>query len=63
MDVKIDELEASENFPTLDAKLAAAITRIAQGDLSPRINLMQERVAKTGKIMTGRQMLHIVYEH
>ena len=60
--VSIDELEDSESFPTLDAKLAAAITRVAQGDLSNRINLMMDRKAKAGKMVTGRQMLFLVYE-
>ena len=60
--VSIDELEDSESFPTLDAKLAAAITRIAQGDLSNRINLMMDRKAKAGKLVTGRQMLFLIYE-
>ena len=58
----IDVLEDSESLPTLDAKLAAAITRIAQGDLGNRINLLMERKAKAGKMVTCRQMLFLVYE-
>ena len=40
---KIDELEDSENFSSLDAKLATALSRIAQGDLSHRINFLKEQ--------------------
>ena len=39
----LDKLEDSGNFSTLDAKLGAAITRIAQGDLSQKINLEMEK--------------------
>ena len=53
-------LEDSESFPSLDAKLAAAITRIAQGDVSHRINLAMDLKAQAGKLVTGRQMLYIL---
>ena len=61
--INIDELEDSESFPSLDAKLAAAISRIAQGDLSHRINLLKDRKAQFGKLVTGKQMLFMVFEH
>ena len=56
----VDELADSENFPSLDAKLAVALCRIAQGDLSHRFNIIMERHAKVGKMATGRQMLFLV---
>ena len=42
----LEKLGDSGNFPTLDAKLGAAITRIAQGDLSQRVNLEMEKKLK-----------------
>ena len=56
----IEDFADSESFPTLDAKLAAAICRIAQGDLSHRINLVMDLKARAGTMMTGRQMLYLV---
>ena len=61
--ISLEDLEDSENFSSLDAKLAAAISKIAQGDLSQRINLLKDRKAHDGKYVTGRQMLFMIFEH
>ena len=61
--ITIDELQDSENFPSLDAKLAAALCRIGQGDLNHQFNTLMERPAKAGKMATGRQLLHMVYSY
>ena len=57
----IDEVKDNERRPFLNAKLAAAIILIAQGNLSKQINLMVQCNAITGKFMTGKQMLFLVY--
>ncbi len=59
----IDEFDGSGAFPSLDAKLAAAITKIVSGNLSHKIHLAMETRAKTGRMLTGRQMLLMVYDH
>ena len=43
--ITIDELGDSEAFPSLDAKLAAALSRTLQGDLAQQVNLLKERHA------------------
>ena len=58
----LDLLADSGSFATLDAKLAAAIRKIIQGDLNHKINLISEEKAKAGTMMIGRQMLLKVYE-
>jgi hypothetical protein len=47
---------------TLGTKLAAAVTGIARGDLGAKISLMNEEGAKEGKMISGRQLLWLVYQ-
>ena len=43
--ITVEELGDSEAFPSLDAKLAAALSRTIQGDLAQQVNLVKERHA------------------
>ena len=47
----------------MDAKLAAGIAKVAQGDLGRSINTAKERLALQGIFMKGRQALKMVYDH
>ena len=51
-------------YGTLDAKLAAAITRIITGDFARKVQLEKlKAVESKGFRITGRQLLHMVDEH
>ena len=52
----IEELRNSNGMDTLDAKLGAAISAVAKGDLAREINTYKEKAAKRGWMMKGRQM-------
>ena len=58
-----DSLQDSGKFPTLDVKLSAALTKLAHGDLGREIALQQERAAKDGRLLRGRQALFMIYQH
>ena len=61
--IKIDDLANSGDFASLDAKLAAGIARVAQGDLGRAISTAKERLALKGIFMKGRQALKMIYDH
>jgi hypothetical protein len=56
-------LADSRRFDSLDAKLAAALTEVASGELGRRINLAVELEASKGKMLKGRQILWMVHDH
>ena len=61
--VEIEQYASSGRFPSLDAKLAAALSRILTGDLLHQVNLLKERYAKMGLLLKGRQILWQIYKH
>ena len=61
--ITVEELGDSEAFPSLDAKLAAALSRTLQGDLAQQVNLVKERHAGDGKFLKGRQILWYIHRH
>ena len=50
-------------FPSLDAKIASSISKLAKGELGRSIVQQQEIAAKQGKMLMGRQMLFMVYAY
>jgi hypothetical protein len=47
---------------TLGTKLATAVTGIARGDLGTKISLCNEEGANKGEMVSGRQLLWLVYQ-
>eukprot|EP00971_Amphidinium_carterae_P342388 6481670-Amphidinium_carterae.1 len=51
-------------FQTLDAKLAVGLWKaIGHGELSRRVYVIAEKLASAGRMLAGRQILALVYEH
>ena len=48
-DMKMNKLEDSDGYPSLDAKLAAALPNILTGDLSHQAILLKEKRAIQNK--------------
>ena len=63
VETTFDELRNSDGFDSLDAKLAAALTKIATGELGRRIMLMVEQEASKGRMLKGRQILWMIHEN
>ena len=61
--ITFDDLESCEEFPSLDAKLAAAFSKVVQGDLSHRINPLKDQLAAQRRLVKGRQILLMVCQH
>ena len=61
--ITIEKLASSGRFPSLDAKLAAALSRTLTGDLAQQVNLLKERYAWANKFLKGRQILWQIYKH
>ena len=59
----VEKFIDSEGFPTLDSKLASALSRVTKGMLGRNITLEQEKQASHGRMMNGRQILLMVYQH
>ena len=58
-----DDFRDSEGFDSLDAKLAAALTKIATGELGRRITLMVEQEASKERMLKGRQILWMIHDN
>ena len=59
-----DQLSVSGKiWESVDVRLAAAIQAHAKGQLGRQINAASEKAINENKILKGRQMLHIIYEH
>ena len=54
-------LGSSGMFPTLDSKLAVAISKISSGEFARRLGNLEEQSAESGRLVRGRQMLHMMY--
>jgi hypothetical protein len=50
-------LSDSGTFVTLDAKIAAAITKLSEGDLGRQLTNAKEKGMKEGRLVKGRQLL------
>ena len=61
--VTADMLSDSTPFSTLDFKLAHALAKVVTGTLGRSINVEKEKLANEGKMMTGRQILLMIYQH
>jgi hypothetical protein len=51
-----DLLADSGEFGTLDIKLAAALTKVATGEIGRKVTLAVETEAKPGRMLKGRQI-------
>jgi hypothetical protein len=56
-------LYISEPFHTLDAKLAAALTKIMTGEFARQVYILMEESAAKGLFLKGRQILLLFYQH
>jgi hypothetical protein len=56
-------LYESAPFHTLDAKLAASLTKIMTGEFARQIYILMEESASRGKFLKGRQILLLLYQH
>ena len=61
--VTLATLAESGEFPTLDAKLAAALSKATTGEFARRINIVKEERAVKGLLLKGRQILFLIYQH
>ena len=50
----IDDLHDSGHFPSLDAKLAASLSKALTGELARQINIVKEQKASEGLFLKGR---------
>jgi len=57
-----DELEDCEGFLTLDAKIASALFDILTGEFKRRVQNLEEKASRLGKMMTGRQLAWLIYD-
>ena len=53
----------SSGFSTLDSKLAAALAKVLTGALGRSIDVEKEKLAQDGRLMKGREILHVIYKH
>lgn len=56
-------LNDSGASPSLDAKLACALSAMLSGEMVRAIIIMKEQLALEGKLVKGRQILFEVYKH
>ena len=47
----------------MDFKIASGLNDILHGDFLRRVNLLDEEYQKKGRLMTGRQVAYMIYEH
>ena len=57
------DLAETDGFATLDSKLATALRKVVTGTLSRSVNVEKEKLAASGQMMTGRQILLMIYTH
>jgi hypothetical protein len=51
----------SDPFRSLDAKLQAALNKLTKGEQARKLSIVQERLALTGQLLSGRQHLLFIY--
>ena len=54
--------DPSDRLRTMDAKLAEALGRVVKGEMSRRVAIDAEKAALAGSLLTGRQILFMVYQ-
>ena len=54
--------DPTDRLRTLDAKLAEALGRVVKGETSRRVAIASEKAALEGSLLTGRQILFMVYQ-
>ena len=60
----VETLQDSGSFPSLDAKVAAAFTKmLGRRDLGRQIIVAQEKAAIERKMLQGRQIACLIYKH
>jgi hypothetical protein len=62
-DITFELLAESEGFATLDSKLAAAVLKVAKGEIGRKLSRLAEVAAREGRPLKGHQCLFVVYEH
>ena len=55
-------VDDTDRHRALDAKLADALLKVVKGDLSRRLAVMSESLAKHGRVLAGRQILFMIYK-
>ena len=61
--VTTKDLDDSEGFITLDAKLLSSLTNCAEGDLARQLNTFKETKEKAKEPIKGRQILLLFHEY
>ena len=61
--LSLEELEDDEGFETLSAKAATGFLNIVHGEFARQIENYEEELSKKEKMLNGRQMAFLVYEH
>ena len=62
-ELSFKQLHETDEFESLDTKLAAALMKAQRGELGRQITIKEQAMAKGGKRLKGRQMLKMVYEY
>ena len=57
-----ESLQDPGMFPSLDAKLASAIARVAKGRIAKRLSLKTKELARKRMMISGRQSLWVAYK-
>ena len=55
--------ECPKKYATLDRKLRTALCKITQGELGRSIDVKEQRALRDGKMLKGRQVLWMMYDH
>jgi hypothetical protein len=58
-----ESLADSGEFGVLDCKLAAAFGKILNGEIGRQVNLAEEKAAKNGHMLKGRQIAYMVMDY
>ena len=53
----------SGNFLTLDFKIAAGLSKIIKGEFKRRVQLVEEQANNKNRMLTGRQIAWMIYNH
>ena len=54
------DLEDSGDFESLEAKIASGLSEILHGKFQRRINVLEEREASQGKMLSGRSLAWLI---
>ena len=61
----MEKLQDSEGFDTWDARIASGLYTIisGSGEFAHHIKLLESRAEKEGKMLKGRQLAWLIYQH